>query len=502
MDITKLIKFIIPLFLVLLNLCIKGLFISHNSLAGDEPFSVYHAQMDVLSIIHELSLGNNPPFYEIILHFWIQIFGISELSVRFLSLIFSTVTALFIYKIGHKHLNKRIAVFSTLLFIFSNYHIGFAHEARVYALFAMLTSISMYYYLNVINKNHEKQDLIILFSSNLLLIYSHYFGFFVLLIQLLYVLINKEIRTKYCKQIMFFSAGIIALYLPNIQIIITRFLASSNGTWIQSPNGLYSVIDILRTFNNEQYGDQTFLGFKPVITGLILLLIIAGSAKLVYNRHVFKSTDTTNYIILSFIIPFTIIFLASFKIPMFYDRYLVFTTIGYYLMIGIILDYLFNNKVAKSVTSIIILMCMVLTTNPNISNKRNVRETVEKIKDLNNSNTLILISPDYFIFNFAYYFDQEIFTNPVSSFHQNNIYEKLSLKHPNILGLHNINQVNYKAWNKIIFLDAAADFSYPNNNILNTLNQNCNLISTSSFYEIFNIYEFELMDEFRINLNK
>lgn len=481
---------IIVTLLVLINFIIKGIFLSSNSLAGDEPFSVYHAQMNIVSIINLLSEGNNPPLYEIILHFWIKIFGISEFSVRMPSLIFSCITVLFIYKIGIKYLNNRIALYSSFILIFSNYHILFAHEARVYAFLGMLTAISMYYFIGIIydykinskvNNNiyKETSKYLILAVVNTLIIYSHYFGFFVLMVQIIFLSFNLQIIFKLWKKLLFCFSITTLLYLPNILVFFNRFIESSGGTWVQPPSGLESVYNMLWKFSNA-----------PVVTVCIISLFVFSIVK--YMTH-FKKEQINIYfsfVVLWFVFIFCFMFVVSFWIPMFLDRYLMTAAIAFPLVVGISADYLIKKPKYKFIIPIVIALLFVSTVKPGITNKRDVKETVTKVKEIKTSSSIVYFCPDNFDLNFVYYYNIQDFKecDEKNKMHQ-------FLYSENIFPISSYNQIDtnlIKYIDKIIYIDAAADFSYPENNIKNKLDLKYRLKNEYKFYEIFNVYEYEL----------
>ena len=103
--------------------------------------------------------------------------------------------------------------------------------------------------------------------------------------------------------------------------------------------------------------------------------------------------------------------------------------------------------------------------------------------------TKVLICPQYFIYNFAYYYSAEIFKgidlqNPYYQITKN-------LQKDDIYTINNINEVNLDNCKKVVFVDAAAQFSFPENNIMNMLEKEYKLKNTYKYYEIFNVYEFE-----------
>lgn len=388
----------IPLGLFLLNLILKIIYLNYGSLSGDEPFTVFHAQMDFNRFSEILVHENNPPLYFILLHYWIKLFGISTFSVRFIPYIFSCLTVLFIYKLGKKHFNFRITILTSLIFTFSNFHIYFSHETRVYSLFALLTVMSMHYFLSLIKDTSSKKFLILIILTNVTLIYSHFFGFFVLAIQGLAVLFIADFRKKLFKKYVLISLATLVLYIPYIRIIIIRFSESKNGTWVNKPNW-EDLYNLLWKFSN-----------LPINTVLFIVILVSGLAVLIFKKAKTNSAYA-KVIAIWFIFPYLFIYVVSQWIPMFVDRYLIFISIGFYFLIAIALNFLIPSKKLFYATSILIVGLMIFTSIPSSGRSKDFESMVNFVSKNKTENTVVYLCPSWINYGFAYYYNINFFKN-------------------------------------------------------------------------------------------
>jgi uncharacterized membrane protein len=118
-----------------------------------------------------LSTGNNPPLHEWILHYWMLWFGDSAFAVRFLSLIFSSLTTALIFvlgmqisegndKLNEKAGNTSRGMIAAILFLSSNYSTFLAHEARTYNLTLFLGVLSTILFVTAIRSGKMKHFLV------------------------------------------------------------------------------------------------------------------------------------------------------------------------------------------------------------------------------------------------------------------------------------------------------------------------------------------------------
>jgi 4-amino-4-deoxy-L-arabinose transferase-like glycosyltransferase len=524
-------SFLSLLGIITISFLVRGIYITANPVGLDEPFSIFHAQMGIKEIIEGLKGGNNPPLYEIILHYWIDVFGISSMSVRFPSLIFSSINVAFVFLIVRKFINFKAAVVAAILISFSSFHIYFSHEARVYSLFALITTISFYLVFQIISDKKRFYVYGLLFLCYLILAFSHYLGVFVVLLQsaiiFFYGFKNKEGFKKHS----YLLLGFILFYSIYIPEFISRFLDSSiNGTWLKPVENLGNLHDILFLFSNEN--KLMYLLFIAILWGsswkyileirintyvkrVILFFIIPTFFLTSYSIffkipfiwrltsiHAFtwffvisilsfilyvivkerKVISYSNIILVWFTVPFLLFFGVSFYIPVFLSRYLVFIVPAFYILLSVMLSFLFKGRIYYLAVSIVLITMIVSVDNKNIEN-HGIDKTIQQVKDLKTDSNKIIVCPYQFKLSFLYHYDKNYFAdyeNIITKLNNDGIF--LASNWSGVKSALNPEDLN------LIFLDAHTSFLYPNNGIIDSLKLDFNIENRYEYRDSVVIY--------------
>jgi uncharacterized membrane protein len=387
--------------IVLVNFVLKALFAGSNQLGLDEPFTVFYSQQPLSEIFKMLGQENNPPLHFIFLHFWIKLFGISEISVRMPSVIFSSAAAGIIFLIGKRYISLISGLLAATLFTFSTFNIYIAHEARVYALFTMLSALSLYYYLRLMTEDRNKTTLTALIITNALVLYSHYLGALIILVQaFLFFIMPGQIRKNVLRPLITVSFFTVLLYVPNIYIFISRLsLYNVSSSWLNPPEfaGLY---DNIMKYSNA-----------PVVAVTFITLIVAAFIAFFVKRKNEKISPAARVLAAYFLVSYSAIFLISFRFPSFFDRYLSFIFPSFYLLIALSISYLFRRGALQWMLPAMLTLLMTASVNINRSNRNDTRVIAELIKSYPVNNRKVVIYPSWTEKGIVYYYNREYFKN-------------------------------------------------------------------------------------------
>lgn len=461
--------YLLSIGIFVVNMILKIIYLTKPPIGGDEPFSIFYAQTDYSTLAAMLPTENNPPFYTIFLKYWVELFGIEPFTVRFPSLVFSSICAAVIFHIGKRFYGTFTGLFASLIFTFASFQVYFAHEARPYALFALLTAISMLFFLKLVIDKIPRA-IIGLTIVNIILIYTHFFGFFVLFVQFTAFLLISDIRKKQWKPLII-SWGITFLaFLPYLPIILRRYGESSNGTWLPTPS-IVNLYDNIWRFSNEPVNTVLFLAI--LFTGLIVSLL---------RRHF---STRSKIIILWFLLPYFTMFALSFKMPMFLDRYLIYISVAFYLLIGIAIQALFKNEKSKWIFGAPLIILMMVTCKLDSGNPRDDEGFVKAVSALNGPKTSVFVSPYWYYQTFAYHHHRDHFKD------YKNTTDRLSKE-----GIYLINQPTKVQWaqikkaDTIVYVDAGAWLIDPQERNLNHLRSTHQQIDANGEFEPFRIFRF------------
>ncbi|MBN2820864.1 MAG: glycosyltransferase family 39 protein [Bacteroidales bacterium] len=421
----------------------------------DEPFTIFHAQESIKNILLLPTQDEpNPPLFMFILHFWIQLFGNGPFAVRVLPIFFNALTTVFLYFTGKKFFGIWSGIIASGLFLFSTYHFFFGGDTRAYSMLSCAAAASLYFFLSTLKNPDKKINTIALIISNLFLVYSHYFGLFIIFVQFLtsflFLKEKKGIRNLW---IAFGITGL--LYIPMAGIILKQFIASSTkGTWL-APPAKTEFINQLKWFLNSENGFVWVI----ILIGIGIIVAIVTKVKPVKWKEIIV-------LFVWWIVPYSIMFFVSEKIPMFTNRYILFNTIGFYLFIGALINILYQ-KTKYLLPLISLGICAVSFNKMETQNfaVREIKKSTEYIHEKFTTESLIVIFPQWANLGFVYYFNPELFShtdNYYSILRENGILSSWGLEDA-------LSQIEPREHNRIIYYHNNAKTIDPSNSIYNYL---------------------------------
>lgn len=297
----------------------------NESIWGDEGFSAILSMKPVTEIINIISRDTSPPLYNLSEHFAFQYFGVSEITIRGLSLFYFLICLLFVYLITSMIWSKKTGLLAVVATALNPFFFIYAFEGRMYSILALGVTASMYFFLRIfLFKGKQMLNYIGYIFFTLFAIYSHHFAFFALIIQGVWVIkefISGKKRTSFAVIKSLILVAI--LYIPWFIPLFKQFTMVKGGFWLGKPtlNDLKVLIyDYLGQGIKRLNFDVPFIKLKiyevaPYIVFSTLL-----------TRKWWKSIEKTIFFLLWFLGPILITWAISQKFTsIFFNRYLLYT---------------------------------------------------------------------------------------------------------------------------------------------------------------------------------
>lgn len=393
--------------IIILSFLLRIYDLGGENLWFDESTSVIASKKPIVDIMSG-EIGPNLPLYYITLHFWIKLFGDSEFSIRFPSVIFGILSIYVIFKLGKLIFDERIGILSAFITAISLYHIRYSQEARPYILFVFTILLSNYYFIKFLReKEKERKNIIGYIGSSIMMIYSHYYGIFYVIFQNIYYLFYQRRHiTSNIKSWMVIQGIILSSFILWISNLLRTVTGYENviGKFYPTFNFIYGTFELF-----VGNGSILYIFMMTIILGLII-------------RH--NKKDIENYIFMIFwaLIPFVVVYTITYTTGneyRYYSRYFIasFPAIillfskGIFNFIDIGINFDRIKKSALTMSMISIILSVVILQIPLIEgyyqnvDKEQWKDVANYIKENKKDGDMIILYPKFSATPFGYYYN-------------------------------------------------------------------------------------------------
>jgi 4-amino-4-deoxy-L-arabinose transferase-like glycosyltransferase len=325
---------------------------------GDEAWTSLISQLPYTQMLKTTAADFHPPGYYTVIEILYIFLPPTEINTRLVSVAFYLLTLLMIYKLARYVRGRIFGAATTLTVALNPIFFTYAFEARNYTMFAFAATGSCFFLIELSKKfNVFRAVAFILFAA--LGIYTHYYMFFILASQGLYLLL-------FDRKILFKMIGLYLivgfLYLPWLPYLYKQLSSVSESYWIGSIDKRTHYEALLRILGGEHKNM-----FRPFLFGLSISLLAMGILQHALKRDP-QITSGPRFekpyllIWLWAIVPIVVATLPGFKIfdfqfpfrPIFFWRYLIGSSIPL-SMVMVHAAQKFPRKMTALVMAVVIL---------------------------------------------------------------------------------------------------------------------------------------------------
>lgn len=282
----------------------------------DEIFSIHAAGHTWNSLFWFVAQDLiHPPLFYVLLKIWISIGGESLLWLRLFSVFISIIAFIPLYFLCRELKLKHSAIALALAFLAANGAlIKYSQEVRMYSLLFCLSIFSTWLFARFFNSGKSFVWLVII---NVLMVNTHYFGWLIVLSELIAIIFLQKIKIK---QILIMSGTAVLSFMPWIFALwqaskINSDVAQNIG-WMSKPT--LTVIfqfafDVIEPFYFQQSSDEWSSTFLVTIP----LLLLIGASKIFYFAGWKDEADKRVFYLLSIFtaVPILSAFAVSWLLP-------------------------------------------------------------------------------------------------------------------------------------------------------------------------------------------
>lgn len=299
----------------------------------DEAFSLLLAQQTPGDIWSITARDIHPPFYYLLLHYWMLLFGNGLLSARSLSALADVGTLFLCLKLISLLATRRAVWIAALLLVLLPISVRYSQEARMYTLLGFWLMGATLTLVHWVNAPQRKRFAVIYVLLMTAAFYTHYFAALCVLVHWLYWWHTRYVRQPpiSARAWVGTNSAIVILFLPWLPHFVHHLKGGSGLDWIPPVTG-HSVTTLVWQFmvmDNQENSVSLWTLTPTVLMGFCVTTVLLNARGELHSRILLASY---------FFVPALTLLLASLLVPIFVSRYLLAAAVGLPLVVAVAMD--------------------------------------------------------------------------------------------------------------------------------------------------------------------